>query len=746
MSTLQRHAPIAFGAFEIDVDSGELRKSGMRVRLQSQPFRALMTLLSRPGEVITREELQHEIWGANTNVDFERGLASAINKLREALGDSAESPRYIETLAKRGYRFIAPVVTEAPTELLQAPSPPAAVGRPVPNALTGSSLAAVAGESLPLPASAPLRRGRSIPAQMVSLRRRTVLLFLVCVAVWVGLSLFAILRTLHTPGAVRPPRIEQLTTSNEIDAGPPNLENLLTLVTDGPRIYTSTLSNGRAQISSIGLSEARMQPVNMPDELSSVSIADISRDGSRLLVRSRRSRESEQPLWIVPTSGSSALRVGEVSAHDATWMPGGKSILYASGNELGVVQLDTGVASPFVTLPGRAFWLRWSPDGRSLRFTLVDPITHASNLWELDAATRRLHRLQFPELAGSALCCGSWTADGKTYVFEAGTTQENNIWAAGAGAHPTLTELTNGPLRYMSPLPARDDRTIYFVGLEQPAGTRLYDRGLQAFVPAPSFLAQAQRVAYSRNGAWVAWTDAESRLWRARSADGSGRLQLTGDDLEVFLAHWSPDGSHLVLMARKPGETWQIYVVSAEGGVARTVLTDKRNLADPDWSADGHQLVFGREAELMGKENGPHDLEFLDLASHGVQELPGSENLFSPRWSPDGRSIIALSLDQTRLLLYDIQSHRWRTLFSGGAADPVWSSDSKSLYFHAFAEPGSPIMRVSLDGSAQPVADLTKLGLPAVDNYFFSGVTPSGSPLIKPRIGTGNLYSVHLSR
>jgi DNA-binding winged helix-turn-helix (wHTH) protein len=100
---------IRFGTFEIDLQSGELSKSGMRVRLQAQPFRLLAMLLDRAGEVVTREELQRHLWGSETTVDFDHGLGTAINKLREALGDSADNPRFIETLAKRGYRFVAPI-------------------------------------------------------------------------------------------------------------------------------------------------------------------------------------------------------------------------------------------------------------------------------------------------------------------------------------------------------------------------------------------------------------------------------------------------------------------------------------------------------------------------------------------------------------------------------------------------------------------------------------------------------------
>ncbi len=112
MTPTDPHSPsrlYRFGAFEADEKTGELRKQGRRLALQGQPLQVLLLLLSRPGELVTRAEIQQAIWSEGTFVDFDHGLNTAINKIREALGDSAASPQYVETLAKRGYRFVAPV-------------------------------------------------------------------------------------------------------------------------------------------------------------------------------------------------------------------------------------------------------------------------------------------------------------------------------------------------------------------------------------------------------------------------------------------------------------------------------------------------------------------------------------------------------------------------------------------------------------------------------------------------------------
>jgi DNA-binding winged helix-turn-helix (wHTH) protein len=108
-STVQSPTRVSFGLYEADLQSGELWKAGHRIKIQSQPFKVLSILLERPGEVVSREELQERLWGKDTIVDFDHSLGTAINKIREALSDSADNPRFVETLARRGYRFIAPV-------------------------------------------------------------------------------------------------------------------------------------------------------------------------------------------------------------------------------------------------------------------------------------------------------------------------------------------------------------------------------------------------------------------------------------------------------------------------------------------------------------------------------------------------------------------------------------------------------------------------------------------------------------
>ena len=244
MIAAPRRARLSFGQFEVDLDGGEIRRAGLRVKLAAQPFRVLTALLARPGEVVSHEQLQQEIWGANTNIDFERGIAGAINKVREALGDSADNPRFIETLAKRGYRFIAPVVAE-PTSPATEMLAPAVVPIPAPGStklLEQSPEKADLPLVLPAPAAAePLPPAAPLPAAGKEQRipsqrwpdRRVPLSFVALVAPAVAaLACWITYGVVHRTAPSQPSRIEQLTSSSAVYAGPPNPENFFFFVRD----------------------------------------------------------------------------------------------------------------------------------------------------------------------------------------------------------------------------------------------------------------------------------------------------------------------------------------------------------------------------------------------------------------------------------------------------------------------------------------------------------------------------------
>ena len=248
------NARLSFGLYEIDLQAGELWKAGFRIKLQGQPFKVLATLLEKPGQVVTREELQSRLWGKDTVVDFDHSLGTAINKIREALGDSAENPRFIETLSRRGYRFIAPVgiVEPPPTAPGEPPADGTSVARlPIPASSTATRDA--------LSAAAPAGRSTAPKARRLS---NTILWFSVAFAA-VSISFAGYyFDTFHA--ATVPPHITQITHNGHLAPSVDTMENLAAAATDGVHLYAATIDGGRSILSAISISGGLVEPINIP--------------------------------------------------------------------------------------------------------------------------------------------------------------------------------------------------------------------------------------------------------------------------------------------------------------------------------------------------------------------------------------------------------------------------------------------------------------------------------------------------
>jgi Tol biopolymer transport system component len=424
-------------------------------------------------------------------------------------------------------------------------------------------------------------------------------------------------------------------------------------------------------------------------------------------------------------------------------------LLVATGTDLSIVGADGGDPHKLVSTPGLAFWLRWSPDGQRLRFTLRDPKRQTAELWEVRADGSHLH----PLLAGwsqpASECCGSWTPDGENYVFQSSHSGHSEIWNLRERpwflprAQPS--QITNGPLDYTAPTTVPGSKRIFFIGNTAQFELLKALPKASAFTSLDQNLSAASLAQFSPDGQWVAWLNAsDDSLWRSR-LDGTERIELTTPPLRIFTMKWSPDNRRLAVMAEEPGKPWKIYLIDSDGGKLMPILNEDMNEADPTWTPDGQSIVFGRLPDRMDNRR-PKAIYSLNLETRKLFEIPGSTGFFSPRLSPDGRYLVAMPMDQRALLLYDRSTQTWTTLANHGVGDPTWSHDGRLVYFQDFLESGKPIYRVSVpSGKPEPSATIDSLHPVTATDYRLIGLAPGDLPVVTARTPVVNLYAVDLN-
>ena len=705
------HSPrlVRFATFEVDFPAGELRKSGMKLKLTGQPFQVLAILLERPGEVVTREELQKRLW-PDTFVDVDHNLNTAINKIREVLGDSAERPRFVETLPRRGYRFIAPVDVGA--------------------GLVRAQQGAPQGVTLP-----PQSEGGDA-VRKPPLQRHWVLGLSGAAIIVIAVFAYWLTRPLT------PPKVSGYTRiTNDGRAKKFRIDAFPVIVTDGLRLYFAETANSgmRSTLNQASASGGETSSVPTPFE-QNIELGDIASNRSDLLLQTFVAGESEMPLWILPALGGVPRRVGDVLGRDAAWSPNGERIAYAKDHELYVCKADGTDIRKLVTAPGPVRWPRWSPSGSVLRFTVGDRGGWTS-IEEVTADGGRPRAL-LPGWKGGS-CCGHWTADGEYYVFQSTFNSRTDIWALRERAglfrkgNGEPVQLTAGPMDFQSPISSVDGKRLFVIGEQRRGELVRFESKSGQFV---SYLGgiSAHDVDVSRDGEWVVYVSYPERvLWRSR-VDGSQRLQLTSLPMQAVLPRWSPDGKRIAFSALVPGEPDKIYMVAAEGGRPEQLTAENHYETDPNWSPDQNSLVFGGKPWLEDSA-----IHIFDFKTRQVSTLPGSEGLFSPHWSPGGRYVLAKSLDSPKLMLFDFSTHKWAELVSSPADYPNWSHDGRYIYFinPYIAEPAVYRVRIS-DRKLELVTSLSRQRLGWSIAGKWTGLAGDDSPLVLRDTGSEEIYAL----
>lgn len=713
-------------------------KKGKVLPLEPKAFRVLLVLLRNPQKLISKEELLNSVWG-DTAVT-EGSLTRCIWLLRRELGDDVNEPHFIETVATVGYRLVCKVeVSETP---LGDPELPRAA-----NDLTGDdSVGTTAKGEIPNSAAnarAPMDKlaaeTQGSARQTARTRNRSrswVLPGAVILAVGLAVAVWYLRRPLP------PLRVSEYTQITH------DGERKLLAGTDGSRLYLNKEFDP-VHTAQVAISGGEIAPLPLP--LPFAWTRDVSPDGSTLLVSSYENGHGS--LWSVQVPAGSIRRlVADTWTNSAAWSPDGKSVVYQGNGDLDLIRSDGSGNRKLASVGGLPEGLAWAPDGSKIRFF------KDNGLWEITPDGSGLHSLLPGWRPASTPCCGRWTPDRKFFVFLARDVTHRyglflpstQIWVLderGALLRRAPTEpvqLTSGPIRWNTPIPSKDGTKIYARGVILRGELVRYDTRSSRLQPYLGGIS-AEFVTFSPDGQSVAYVSfPDGILWRA-NRDGSHPVQLTDAPLYPVNLRWSPDSSQ-ILFCNDDSRGVKAYVISSEGGTPQPVLpNDPGGQSDPGWSADGHKIVFSTLTQI-GHFNSV--LRVVDLDSHQITTLPGSEGMWSPRWSPNGRFIAALHNGVTgNISIFDLQTRRWSELrrndVSGFAS---WSSDSQFLYILRLWKDDPGVFRVRVAGGAEErVVDLKGFRHTGAFGMWM-GLDGTDTPVLLRDVGTDDIYALTLEQ
>jgi|KBSMisStaDraftv2_1062788.scaffolds.fasta_scaffold03922_8 Tol biopolymer transport system component/predicted Ser/Thr protein kinase len=527
-------------------------------------------------------------------------------------------------------------------------------------------------------------------------------------------------------------------------------------VTDGSRIYfTEGNETGETIPAQVALNGGQI--LETPRPMKVFQIEDISPDHSQLLIVSGLEGGiplENGPLWTMPLPAGSLRRLGlsadGFGAYSARWSADGQQLVTIIRSEVWVAKGDGSQPKRILTAQGQPSEPVFSPDGKRIRFTLIDRAAHTTSLWEVRSDGSNLHPLLPGWHHPPHECCGIWTPDGRYFLFRSTVRSDSfgDIFALREStgilqrAASAPTQLTFGPVAFAIAAMTPNGKKLLVAGYQRNSQLSRYDPSAKQIVPFLGGMS-GYEVAFSRDGKQIAYVDAiDETLWISR-ADGSEKAQLTYPPDHAALPRWSPDAKQIVYISHQLGKPWKAFLISALGGTPEELVPGDTTEGDPNWSADGTRIAFSHGLPGGQQES---DIRILDLKTRQVTTIPGSSGMFSPRWSPDGRYLATLDLENVsrKLFLFDFQTGKWTNWVTDPETIqyPAWTSDSRSVLY----ESAGSTKRLKL-GEAHPEQFFSMGRFP---QYFvpefgpWSENTPDGSRMFLKDVSTVDIYSLDI--
>lgn len=719
-----------FAGFRLDPEERQLLHLGEAVDLTPKALSLLVLFVENAGRLLSKDRLKKELW-PDTHVD-DANLTVTVRTLRLAL-NNGNSSSHIETVPREGYRFVAPVNRVEPAVQTAA--------RP------HSEVADNAVET-PQMSGAPLSEKTVEPCPRKTRFQRQWLIALY--------TLLLVLAAVIVAGFILPPNKPLILKYTQLTYQGHEIGELLP--NDGVRVYFQEKLADKALLGAVPAS-GNGEPVYLTAPTKTPVLLGMFPGGEGLLVANGFPLST---FWKLPIPGGTPQPLGKMSGADITLAPDGQRYARVEdGRSLTIEGIEGESAHRIYYSAGSVISRpRWSPDGSMLCFTKLDPEAAKGadvySIWSINADGSNLRSMVSPKLGilNASFC--NWTAGARYLLFSSSVNGKSDLWSIPDRAnwlpfsHPNPVRLTDNPVEFYAPTSSPDGTKIFGLGRVKRGELARYDWKAGAWLPFVGGMS-AGALDFSRDGQWIVYVKyPEGTLWRSR-VDGSDPLQLTFGPNTADGPHWSPDGRQIAFRSSLPGQPRRIFLISADGGVPTELLPGNENRKEegiPTWSADGRLIAFG-ELRYDAKNIAIHVVE---LATGRVTTVPGSERLWTPRWSPSGRYLLALKSggafsNSPALLVFDFHTQKWRTLAERQINEPVWSHDEKYIYFDVVqSRADDAIWRARVaDGKIERVVgiiDFPRAASPTFGTWF--GLAPDDSPLMLREIHETEIFALDM--